>query len=399
MQRMPALENVGIRKFFNGPESFTPDVRYMLGEAPELRHFFVAAGFNSDRHPVGRRRRQGAGRVDRRRPSADRPVGRRHPPHACRSRATRTTCASASSEALGLLYAMHWPYRQYETGARRAPVAAARAAEGERRLLRRGGGLGAAQLVRRRRGVEPRLRIQLQAARTGSPYAAAEHKAVREAVGLFDMTSFAKFRVEGPRCRGRPAARLRQRRRRAGRARRLHPVAERARRHRGRPHRHPARRDRVHGGHRRRHRPRAISAGCKRTCREGADVAGRRTSAGSSPCSSVMGPQLARSCWRALTACRSVERGVPVRHLARDRDRRGARAAPPASPTSASSAGSCTCRPSSPRQCSTLIREAGAAAGPAARRHARDGQLPHRKGLPALGPRHRATRTRRSKPA
>ncbi|MDH3792659.1 MAG: FAD-binding oxidoreductase, partial [Rhodospirillales bacterium] len=47
MNRVPALQEVGIRKFFNGPESFTPDDRYMLGEAPELKNFFVAAGFNS----------------------------------------------------------------------------------------------------------------------------------------------------------------------------------------------------------------------------------------------------------------------------------------------------------------------------------------------------------------
>ncbi|MDP7463901.1 MAG: FAD-binding oxidoreductase, partial [SAR324 cluster bacterium] len=47
IHRVPKLEEAGIRKFFNGPESFTPDDRYLLGEAPELHNFFVAAGFNS----------------------------------------------------------------------------------------------------------------------------------------------------------------------------------------------------------------------------------------------------------------------------------------------------------------------------------------------------------------
>ncbi|HNB27241.1 MAG TPA: FAD-binding oxidoreductase, partial [Alphaproteobacteria bacterium] len=47
MHRVPSLEKVGIRKFFNGPESFTADQRYVLGEAPTLKNFFVAAGFNS----------------------------------------------------------------------------------------------------------------------------------------------------------------------------------------------------------------------------------------------------------------------------------------------------------------------------------------------------------------
>jgi 4-methylaminobutanoate oxidase (formaldehyde-forming) len=45
--RVPQLEHAEVKKFYNGPESFTPDVRYYLGEAPELRDLFVATGFNS----------------------------------------------------------------------------------------------------------------------------------------------------------------------------------------------------------------------------------------------------------------------------------------------------------------------------------------------------------------
>ena len=47
IKRIPDLENVGIRKFFNGPESFTPDTNYLLGETPEVKKFFVCCGFNS----------------------------------------------------------------------------------------------------------------------------------------------------------------------------------------------------------------------------------------------------------------------------------------------------------------------------------------------------------------
>src|SRR6185437_2632310 len=47
MRRVPALRDAGIQLFFNGPESFTPDDRYLLGETPEVRNLFVAAGFNS----------------------------------------------------------------------------------------------------------------------------------------------------------------------------------------------------------------------------------------------------------------------------------------------------------------------------------------------------------------
>src|SRR5205807_3000792 len=59
LHRIPALSRTGIKKFYNGPESFTPDNQFILGEAPELRNFFVAAGFNS----VGIASAGGAGRA------------------------------------------------------------------------------------------------------------------------------------------------------------------------------------------------------------------------------------------------------------------------------------------------------------------------------------------------
>ncbi|GIT72667.1 MAG: hypothetical protein Ct9H300mP28_24810 [Pseudomonadota bacterium] len=59
IHRMPKLEDAGIQTFFNGPESFTPDNRYILGEAPELKNFFVAAGFNS----IGIQSAGGAGKA------------------------------------------------------------------------------------------------------------------------------------------------------------------------------------------------------------------------------------------------------------------------------------------------------------------------------------------------
>src|SRR3989449_11444986 len=59
MHRIPALETAPVRRRVNGPESFTPDGRYLLGEAPECRNFFVAAGFNS----IGIASGAGAGRA------------------------------------------------------------------------------------------------------------------------------------------------------------------------------------------------------------------------------------------------------------------------------------------------------------------------------------------------
>jgi 4-methylaminobutanoate oxidase (formaldehyde-forming) len=195
LKRLPALETVGIRKFFNGPESFTPDVRYMLGEAPELKHLFVAAGFNS----IGIQSAGGAGKV-----LAEWIVGghapmdlwdvdiRRMQPHQAKTSYIKPRAA----EALGLLYAMHWPHKQYETSrdVRLSPL--------HDRMKANGACFGEAAGMERPNwfappGVEPVYRYSYKR-QNWFPYAAAEVKAAREAVALFDMTSFAKFRVSGP---------------------------------------------------------------------------------------------------------------------------------------------------------------------------------------------------------
>jgi len=194
MHRVPALESVGIRTFFNGPESFTPDVRYMLGEAPELKNFFVAAGFNS----IGIQSAGGAGKVLAEWILEGHPPMdlwdvdiRRMQPFQGNARYLRERV----SESLGLLYAMHWPYRQYETarGVRTSPL--------HERLADRGACFGEVAGWERANwfapeGVTPRYEYSYKR-QNWFPYAAAEHKAVREAVGLFDMTSFAKFLVQG----------------------------------------------------------------------------------------------------------------------------------------------------------------------------------------------------------
>ncbi|HZX54419.1 MAG TPA: FAD-dependent oxidoreductase, partial [Ilumatobacteraceae bacterium] len=121
--RIPLLADAGIRLFFNGPESFTPDDRYLLGESPDVRNLFVAAGFNA----IGIQSSGGAGKVladwilDGRPPMDlwDVDVRRAMP-----FQRNRAYLHDRTVEALGLLYAMHWPYRQPETarGVRRSPV-------------------------------------------------------------------------------------------------------------------------------------------------------------------------------------------------------------------------------------------------------------------------------------
>ena len=194
MQRIPALQNAGIQKFFCGPESFTPDVRYHLGEAPELRNCFISAGLNS----IGLQSAGGIGKV------MSEWIRDGHPPvdlwevdvrRNMRFQGNRKYLQERVSESLGLLYATHWPYRQYETsrGVRKSAV--------HDRLLAAGACHGEAFGWERPnwyapKGVEPKYQYSY-GRQNWFDYSAAEHRAVREAVGLFDQSSFAKFRLEG----------------------------------------------------------------------------------------------------------------------------------------------------------------------------------------------------------
>ena len=193
--RIPALETAPVRRHVNGPESFTPDNRYMLGEAPELRNFFVAAGFNS----VGIASAAGAGKALAEWIVAGEPSMdlwdvdiRRFMPF----QGNRRYLRERTTEVVGLLYAMHWPFRQPETarGVRRSVL--------HDRLAARGAGFGVVAGWERANwfsaaGVEPRY-IYTYGRQNWFPGAAAEHRAVRESAGLFDQSSLAKFLLEGP---------------------------------------------------------------------------------------------------------------------------------------------------------------------------------------------------------
>ncbi len=195
MHRAPALEKTGINLFFNGPESFTPDDRYLLGETPEVRNLFVAAGFNS----IGIQSAGGAGKV-----LADWMLDG-HPPmdlwdvdirRAMPFQRNRRYLRDRTVETLGLLYAMHWPFRQPETarGVRRSIL--------HDRLAARGACFGEVAGWERPNwyappGVKPEYEYSY-GRQNWFDYCAAEHNAVRNAVGLFDQSSFAKFVVQGP---------------------------------------------------------------------------------------------------------------------------------------------------------------------------------------------------------
>ncbi len=194
MNRLPLFQTAGIHTFFNGPESFTPDDRYYLGEAPELGGYWIAAGYNS----VGIAGSGGAGmalahwmtegeapfdlwEVDIRRAQ---PFQR-----------NRRYLKERVSETLGLLYADHFPYRQMATsrGVRRSPLhehlKALGAVFGEVAGWER-----ANWYARPGQAAEYRYSWKRQ---NWFDNARAEHMAVRTGCGLFDMTSFGKIRVEG----------------------------------------------------------------------------------------------------------------------------------------------------------------------------------------------------------
>ena len=114
MKRVPALENVGIRKFFNGPEAFTPDTNYLLGETPEIKNFYVCCGFNS----IGIQSAGGAGKVtaewiingETNEDIFSLDIARFEKFHS-----ETKFITDRVTETLGNLYAMHWPYKQFKT--------------------------------------------------------------------------------------------------------------------------------------------------------------------------------------------------------------------------------------------------------------------------------------------
>jgi 4-methylaminobutanoate oxidase (formaldehyde-forming) len=195
VERMPMLATAGIHTFFNGPESFTPDDAYHLGLCPEADNVWVATGFNS----IGIQSAGGAGMAlaqwmeDGARPFdlGDVDIARMQP-----FQGNRSYLAKRSTETLGLLYADHFPYRQKATarGVRRSPVHA--------QLLEHGAVMGELAGWERANWIADPGQARDYAYSWGRQNwfanAAAEHAAIRGGVGLYDMSSFGKLRIEGP---------------------------------------------------------------------------------------------------------------------------------------------------------------------------------------------------------
>lgn len=194
IQRLPALEATGIRKFYNGPESFTPDNNFIMGAAPGVPNMYVLAGFNSS----GIASAGGAGLAMAEWIVAGEPTRdvwsvdiRRF----SKFQSAESWLRERTRETLGLHYALPWPNREAESGRplRRSPV---------HHLLEQAGAVMGSRLGWER----PNWYAPPGAAREVTysfghqnwrPHVNAEHRALRAGVGLLDQTAFSKFLLVG----------------------------------------------------------------------------------------------------------------------------------------------------------------------------------------------------------
>lgn len=192
--RVPKMADAGVRQFYNGPESFTPDNNYLLGEAPELKNFFVGAGFNS----MGIASAGGAGRALAEWIVAGAPTSdlfavdiRRF----ANFNNNPTWLHDRVKETLGLHYAMPWPNRELDTARpfRRSALydrlAAKNAVFGSKMGWERANYFAPD-------GETPEIKYSF-GRQNWHDAVAAEHKNTREGVSVFDQSSFAKLLVQG----------------------------------------------------------------------------------------------------------------------------------------------------------------------------------------------------------
>jgi glycine cleavage system aminomethyltransferase T/glycine/D-amino acid oxidase-like deaminating enzyme len=195
VHRLPVLAETGIKKFYNGPESFTPDNQFILGEAPELRNFFVAAGFNS----VGIASAGGAGRalaewITAGEPSTD--LSAVDIRRFAAFNGNNQWLHDRVAEVLGLHYAVPWPNRELSSARpfRRSPayhlLAAAGACFGSKMGWERANFFAPP-------GENPVIEYGW-GQQNWQPWSSAEQRAARTAVALFDQTSFSKYLLTGP---------------------------------------------------------------------------------------------------------------------------------------------------------------------------------------------------------
>lgn len=195
MNRVPKLAEAGVQTFFVGPESFTPDGRYLIGPTPEKEGLFICAGFNSNGimaapsigHVVAEWIRDGLPRID---------MHWALPSRMAAFQANRRYLVDRTAESLGLWANMPWPGRQMETarGARRMPLhheqRQAGACFGER--------AGWEIPLWYRHDGEPAEITYRMGRQDWYPALRRESLATRDAVAFYDQSAYGKFLVKGP---------------------------------------------------------------------------------------------------------------------------------------------------------------------------------------------------------
>ncbi len=194
MNRVPSLEKSGIRKFFNGPESFTPDTNYLLGETPEVKNLFMCGGFNS----IGIVSSGGAGKItaewmmngEIHEDIFSLDISRFEKFHSELNFITERV-----TETLGNLYAMHWPFKQLTTSRNLKLMPY------HKHLIKRGACFGQAAAFERPmwyaiNGNEPKYKYSYG---YQNWYESAKYETIntRKNVALFELTPFAKFELSG----------------------------------------------------------------------------------------------------------------------------------------------------------------------------------------------------------
>ncbi len=194
LARVPVLEKAGIKKMINGPESFTPDGNFILGQAPELKNFYVGAGFNAFGIASG----GGAGWV-----LAQWAVAGEAPMDLwvvdirrfADLHKDRQWTSDRTLEAYGKHYTIGFPHEEYKSGRPRivSPL--------YERLKKQGACFGSKLGWERPNWFAPQgvaaEDIYSMGRQNWFPHVGNEHKAVREGAGLFDQSSFAKYEMRG----------------------------------------------------------------------------------------------------------------------------------------------------------------------------------------------------------
>lgn len=194
IKRVPAFEDAEINSLTTVPESFTPDTAYMLGEAPGVQNFFVAAGMNS----VGITNAGGAGQalaqwMDQGYPEVDLWSVDIRRFYSWQS--NHSYLHDRVIEAVGNLYADHWPYKQPDSARN------VRCTPFHDRFAERGACFGVlAGWERANWFAPPEVKPEYEYSwgrQNWFEYSAAEHKAIRENVGVYDLSSMAKYLLQG----------------------------------------------------------------------------------------------------------------------------------------------------------------------------------------------------------